>query len=33
LNIDARLPVGPIGVGAMPISSFFPPASVRLLNV
>src|SRR3954471_19186412 len=33
LNIDARLPVGPIGVGAMPMSSFLPAASVSLLNV
>src|SRR3954466_13019466 len=33
LYIDARLPVGPIGVGAMPMSSFLPPASVSLLNV
>src|SRR2546430_9400870 len=24
LNIDARLPVGPIGVGARPMSSFLP---------
>ncbi len=30
LNIDARLPVGPIGVGAMPMSSVWPSASVRL---
>ena len=33
LNIDARLPVGPIGVGAMPMSSFLPLASVSLLKV
>src|SRR5437773_9876945 len=33
LNIDARLPVGPMGVGAMPMSSFLPLASVRLLKV
>src|SRR5919205_3770944 len=33
LNIEARFPVGPIGVGAMPMSSFLPLASVRLLNV
>jgi len=33
LNIDARLPVGPIGVGAMPMSSFLPDSSVSLLNV
>src|SRR4051794_4048913 len=33
LNIEARLPDGPIGVGAMPMSSFLPAASVSLLNV
>src|SRR5690242_11848446 len=33
LNIDARLPVGPIGVGATPMSSFLPLASVSLVNV
>src|SRR4051794_34409071 len=33
LNMDARLPVGPIGVGATPMSSFLPAASVRPLNV
>src|SRR4051812_19320189 len=33
LNIDARLPVGPTGVGAIPMSSFLPAASVRVLKV
>src|ERR1043165_9987431 len=33
LNIDARRPSGPFGVGAMPMFSFLPAASVRLLNV
>jgi hypothetical protein len=33
LNMDARLPVGPIGVRAMPMSSFLPCSSVRAANV
>src|SRR3954454_3789502 len=33
LNIEARWPVGPIGVGAMPMFSFFPLAWVRPANV
>ena len=33
MNIDARLPDGPIGVGARPMSSLVPAASVRPLKV
>src|SRR3954469_21394481 len=32
LNIDARLPLGPTGVDAIPMSIFLPAASVSLAN-